>query len=512
MRILSVVVAALIVASGTPAATLAATGPTVSAPNTAFNLMGQLTSAGIPLTISWPQGTPNGAPLARYELQRSTDQGPWAAVALSKPLNRSVTLRAKPWRLIQFRLRALDTANAPGDWVEGLPLWLSFVQESEGVGFTSAWQMVNDSNAFGGRRAVTRVNGESANFSFTGRQVAWVGRVGPDRGDAIVQSSLGNTNVHLTRAQASSKRIVYRGTWPDNATHDLSVSSTDQDRAVDVDAFLMLGDPPEGQLVGSGDISTCTNDNDAATAAVVAGVLNANPNAVAFTTGDNVYPAGTSTQFANCYDPTWGAFKGRTRPTPGNHDYDDPGAAGYYEYFGANAGPAGRGWYRYEAGTWRVYALSSECAVGSKCASDQLKWLKADLAANPHKCVLAIWHRSRFSTGSHGNSMRMANVYTELYNAGADVVVGGHEHGYQRFAPADGTGAADPVRGIRTFVAGMGGAELYQWKSTSALLATRDNTTFGALKLDLNAGSYSWEFLPVAGPTGYSDSGTAACH
>jgi hypothetical protein len=256
----------------------------------------------------------------------------------------------------------------------------------------------------------------------------------------------------------------------------------------------------------------CTNDNDAATAAVISNLLDSNPNAIAYTTGDNVYPRGSATQFANCYDPTWGAFKDRTRPTPGNHDYEDPGAAGYYAYFGANAGPSGRGWYRFEAGTWRVYAMNSECRIGSTCANDQLKWLKADLAANPHKCVLAIWHRPRWSTGRHGNSLRLAAAYTELYNAGADVVVAGHDHGYQRFAPADSNGAADAAKGIRTFVAGMGGADLYPWTSTSPLLETRDNTTFGALRLDLHPGGYSWQFMPVAGPTGYNDSGTAACH
>jgi hypothetical protein len=499
--------------AGLPNAALAGSGPAVVAPSTAFTQMGQLSNAGIPLTVTWPVGTPDGAPLAHYELQKSIDGGTWTQIPLSKPLIRSVTVRVNAWSLFVFRLRAVDTAGVPGDWADASPRWLSFSQESEPeVGLTGGWQVVKDKAALGHRRAVTWTADESATFSFVGRQVAWLGRLGPNRGTASVSSSLGTTNVNLARSNASSQRIVFRATWPANGAHAVSITSTSPTKAVDVDAFLVLSDPPEGQLVGAGDISTCTNDNDTATAGVVASVLDANPLALAYTTGDNVYSKGTAAQFANCYDPTWGAFKARTRPTPGNHDYDDPGAAGYYAYFGENAGPAGKGWYRFEAGTWRVYAMNSECAVGSTCANSQLNWLKADLSANPHKCVLAIWHRPRFSTGLHGNSMRMAQAFSELYNFGADVVVGGHDHGYQRFMPATPSGVSDPTNGLRTFVAGMGGASLYRWKTTSPLLETRDNTTHGALRLDLHPGGYSWAFMPVAGATSYSDSGTAACH
>ena len=265
-------------------------------------------------------------------------------------------------------------------------------------------------------------------------------------------------------------------------------------------------------LVGAGDIAVCTTSYDSATAELVQDVLDADSTAIAFTAGDNVYPNGSSALFASCYDPTWGAFKARTRPVPGNHEYyKNPGAAGYFGYFGAQAGPAGRGWYRYMAGTWRVYALTSECGPSSSCFKKQLKWLKADLNNNPTQCVLAIWHRPRWSSGvEHGSSARMAQVFQLLYNRGADVVINGHEHGYERFAPTDPTGAVN-ANGIREFVVGTGGAGLYPFGPTLAASEVHDSTSHGVLKLDLAPGSYSWEFMPVPGDT-FTDSGSAACH
>jgi hypothetical protein len=195
----------------------------------------------------------------------------------------------------------------------------------------------------------------------------------------------------------------------------------------------------------------------------------------------------------------------------GNHEYRNvPGATGYFGYFGESAGPPGRGWYRYNAGTWRIYALTTECTQTSQCMLDQLAWLEANLEAEPHRCVAALWHRPRWSTGDHGPSMRLAAGYQLLYDHGAELVVTGHDHGYQRFAPADPAGGADPENGIRQFVAGMGGASLYAWESDSPLLEARDNTTHGVLRLDLAPGGYSWEFLPADGS--YTDSGSDTCH
>ena len=266
-------------------------------------------------------------------------------------------------------------------------------------------------------------------------------------------------------------------------------------------------------LVGTGDIAVCgTNVIDSATAALVQEVLDYDATAIAFTVGDNVYPDGGPTYFNDCYEPTWGAFKGRTRPGIGNHEfYNNPGAAGYFEYFGSQAGPAGRGWYRFNVGTWKIYSLTSECSAQSACYRKQLRWLKADLRNKPRGCVMAFWHRPLFSTGEHGDSVRMRKVFAALYDAGAELVVNGHDHGYQRFKPVDSLGVEDAANGVREIVAATGGAALYPFTSDNSLVAVRDNTSHGVLRLDLAPGSYNWEFLPVAGDT-FTDSGTADCH
>jgi hypothetical protein len=265
-------------------------------------------------------------------------------------------------------------------------------------------------------------------------------------------------------------------------------------------------------LVGAGDIAVCGTGYDTETGALVENVLDSDTTAIAFTAGDNVYPDGSLNYFNSCYEETWGAFKARTRPGIGNHEYyGNPGAAGYFDYFGALAGPKGRGYYRFTAGTWRVYQLTSECSAKSACYRKQLRWLKADLVNKPHQCVMAIWHRPLFSTGEHGDSVRMRNVFAALYNHGADLVVNGHDHGYQRFTPVDSLGSEDSVNGIREIVAATGGAGLYAFPTNSDLIAVRNNTSHGVLKLTLAPGSYTWEFTPIAGDS-FTDSGTDICH
>jgi hypothetical protein len=158
-----------------------------------------------------------------------------------------------------------------------------------------------------------------------------------------------------------------------------------------------------------------------------------------------------------------------------------------------------------------VYSLTSECGAKSACYRKQLRWLKADLVNKPRQCVMAVWHRPLFSTGEHGNSGRMRQVFAALYDAGADLVVNGHDHGYQRFKPLDSLGVEDATNGIRQFVAATGGASLYDFPTDSPLLDKRDNTSHGVLKLTLAPGSYSWDFVPVPGDT-FTDTGTADCH
>lgn len=251
-------------------------------------------------------------------------------------------------------------------------------------------------------------------------------------------------------------------------------------------------------MVGAGDIATCTGTADEATANLLDRI-----SGTVFTTGDNVYPDGTSGQFSDCYSPSWGRHLARTLPAPGNHEYHTAGASGYFGYFGTRAGGPG-GYYAYDAGSWRVYSLNSE-TMGTA----QVNWLTADLAANPRACVLAYWHHPVYSSGQHGNSSRAMPFWQALNAAGAEVIVAGHDHNYERFAPQNASGAASGT-GIRQFVVGTGGSPLRPFGSVRANSEVRNATTHGVLKLVLGSGTYSWEFVPTAGS--FRDSGNGTCH
>ena len=258
-------------------------------------------------------------------------------------------------------------------------------------------------------------------------------------------------------------------------------------------------------FVGAGDISDCGNNGDEETAKLLDGIAG-----TVYTLGDNVYSSGTATEFAQCYDPTWGRHKARTKPAPGNHDYGTAGAAGYFGYFGALAGPSGRGYYSYNLGDWHIISLNSE--VSMSAGSAQEIWLRGDLAANTKQCTLAYWHKPRFSSGTHHGSTSAAQpLWQALYEFGAEIVLGGHEHSYERFAPQTPTGAADPTRGIREFVAGTGGASHYTGNTRIANSEVFNGATFGVLKLTLGPGTYSWQFVHVAGQT-FTDTGSGTCH
>jgi len=260
-------------------------------------------------------------------------------------------------------------------------------------------------------------------------------------------------------------------------------------------------------LVGAGDIATCAGSGDSATATVIHGVAG-----TVFTAGDDAYQSGTSAQFAGCYGPTWGAFKGRTRPAPGNHDYVTAGAAAYFAYFGSRAGNPRYGFYAYDLGTWRIYVLNSNCWAAGGCGvgSPQERWLRADLALRPHGCVLAYWHHPLFSSGLHGNQAAVRPLWDDLYAAGAEVVVNGHDHDYERFAPQSPAGVATS-RGIREFVVGTGGVGHYPFGLVRANSQVRNASAFGVLRLTLHATGYDWRFLPAAGAT-FSDAGSGSCH
>jgi hypothetical protein len=268
------------------------------------------------------------------------------------------------------------------------------------------------------------------------------------------------------------------------------------------------GDPV---LIGAGDICITSG---IANAQATAAILGANPSAAIFTAGDNSNESGTSDQYSDCIAKTWGVYKDRTHPVPGNHDYATSGAAPYYAFYGAAAGTASKGYYSYDlANDWHVISLNAMCAEVGGCGagSPQETFLRNDLAANAGKHIIAIWHMPSFSSGgANGNSTAFRAWWDDLYAAHADLVINGHDHDYERFALQSPAAAADP-NGIREFVVGTGGASQIPMGTIRANSQVRSTGTFGVLKLTLHAQSYDWQFIPVAGRT-FADSGTQATH
>jgi len=282
------------------------------------------------------------------------------------------------------------------------------------------------------------------------------------------------------------------------------------------DVPAVTGDPV---LVGAGDIALCRSPKTVArveaTASLLAAELLANSGVTVATFGDNAYPKGTTADFNRCYNPTWGQpfIKERTRPSPGNHEYETPGASGYFNYFGAAAGDPNEGYYSYDLGSWHVVSLNSNCSsVPGGCAagSPQEQWLKADLAAHPNTCTLAYWHHPRFSSGFHGDETSVAPFWDALYQAGADVVLNGHDHNYERFAPQNPGGQPDQTQGIREFVVGTGGAEFRSIEGIKPNSEFQIADTIGIIKMTLHPDSYDWQFVTASDPV--ADSGTGQCH
>jgi hypothetical protein len=277
--------------------------------------------------------------------------------------------------------------------------------------------------------------------------------------------------------------------------------------------ITVVSSPPPSDdpvIVGAGDIASCSSTGDEATATLLDDIAG-----TVITLGDNAYSNGTATEYTNCYGPSWGRHLARTRPSPGNHEYNTLNATGYYGYFGSAAGDPTKGYYSYDLGAWHIIVLNSNsscttisCAAGSA----QDTWLRADLAAHSNVCTLAYWHHPRFNSGaSHGNNTAVANFWDALYLYGADVILNGHEHVYERFAPQTPAAVADPTTGIRQFTVGTGGVSHYTFGTIQPNSEVRNATAYGVLKLTLHATSYDWQFVPVAGAT-FTDSGTGSCH
>ena len=270
-----------------------------------------------------------------------------------------------------------------------------------------------------------------------------------------------------------------------------------------------LGEGEPVLFTGAGDIAVCGSAADDSTAAL----LDRIPGLI-WTVGDNAYPAGSRQDFARCYHTSWGRHLPRIRPVPGNHEYWTPGAAGYFEYFGEAAGEPGKGWYSYRYGEWLVVALNSNVDAGPW--SEQAEWLRSLLAENPSRCTVAYMHHPLVSSGAHGSNggasdrVNVRPLWDALYDAGVDVVLAGHDHHYERFAPMSPAAERDPEYGIRQFIVGTGGGVLRGSGAPQPLSELFVPGHHGVLRLALGSEGYAWEFIDVEGTV--RDQGQARCH
>ncbi|MEX2156255.1 MAG: PKD domain-containing protein [Gemmatimonadales bacterium] len=308
--------------------------------------------------------------------------------------------------------------------------------------------------------------------------------------------------------RGSPGTITATHAYASEAGYRVVVNVTDRFGAQGSDSLTITATPPV--LVGAGDIGDCLRTGDDSTGALLDRI-----EGIVMPLGDNAYLDGTPEEYANCYDPAWGRHKARSRPVAGNHDYNTPGATGYYGYFGAAAGDPAKGYYSYTLGSWFVIVLNTgtDSPPNYAVGSPQEQWLRAELASHSQQCVLAMFHHPRFST-TLGRGLRpeVKPLWDALYEYGADLVINGHDHSYQRFAPQKPDGTADPAYGIRQITVGTGGGEgLYQWGDVVPNLDVRDNETWGVIKVTLRQSGYDWQFVPVTGKT-FTDSGSGTCH
>ena len=353
--------------------------------------------------------------------------------------------------------------------------------------------------------------------------VTYGGSAGTDTGDDpnVTVEVYSGSQVSGTPVRTLSAAVRSAGTFSVRDDTGLP-SGTYTARAKQVDGAGNLGASPATtftvdaaafpRLVTAGDIAACDTFGDEATAELLDGL----PGTVA-PLGDLVYEFASAADYANCYDPTWGRQLDRSRPVAGSHDYAEfqTNAEDYFAYFGPRAGDPAKGYFSYDVGTWHVIALNSNCGEVGGCGagSTQERWLRTDLASSVASCTLAYWHDPRFSSGNvHGGNSAYQAFWQALYDFNAEVVLAGHEHVYERFAPQTPAGALDAVRGLRQFTVGTGGRSHYGFRqSVLATSEVRNADTFGVLSLTLRPGAYDWRFVPEAGRT-FTDTGSTACH
>ena len=334
---------------------------------------------------------------------------------------------------------------------------------------------------------------------------------------ALVAASTASARYASGETGETAPRLVIQMTTGDNGPSQAAggpARSVGADRTVKVVAAGDIACDPskpadleEGPIVGPTCGQRATSDL----------ALSLHPDAV-LPLGDNAYSNGTLAAYRRSYQPTWGRLDPISHPVPGNHEYITSAAsvdaAGYFAYFRARAGGVRKGWYSFDLGGWHLIALNGRCPPAGSCGpgSPQERWLRADLAAHAaDACVLAYWHEPRFSSGWHGDDKRFDAVWDDLYRAGAEVVVNGHDHDYERFAPQDPDGRPDAAKGVRQFVVGTGGVNLRQFRTVQPNSEIRSNSSLGVLELDLRPGGYSWRFVPASGGS-FTDSGSASCH
>ena len=293
-------------------------------------------------------------------------------------------------------------------------------------------------------------------------------------------------------------------------TTGISLGAGTRNTSVLVESFIANGCPvttPAVILTG-GDIAYCPGTPAQSGAWATASALRRTPGVPVLTLGDNAYLNGTPADFSSCFEPTWGTEMPRLRPAPGNHDYNTPGATGYYEYFGRLAGASNRGYHSYDIGDWHIVALNSN--IDATTGSTQELWLRQDLANTSRRCKLALWHHPRFTSSPRGDNTKMADIWTALYDFKVDVILNGHEHNYERFAKQTPTEVATND-GIRQFIIGTGGIGLTPFNTPKPNSERREALTYGVLKLTLHSAAYDWEFVPAVDGV-VVDSGSANCN
>ncbi len=405
--------------------------------------------------------------------------------------------------------------------------------------FALAWQLngqhgpVTASNVLSTKQA-----GEPDHAGNPGGASVWFKWTAPSSGpmyfdtpgssfDTLLAVYTGTSFADLTQVAADDD-IAYDHWWPDGHYRE-SFASFDAQQGttyyIAVDGKASPGGAPArgsiyldwwlsapsagATLLAAGDVhAACDGTNDDKTAQILAGY----PDATVAADGDLADPGSTASAFANCYGPSWGVFKNRTRPAVGNHEYDySPTASSYFAYFGAPAGAPDLGWYSYELGGWHVVVLNSNCVEISGCGpgSAQYDWLQKDLTAHVNTCTLAYFHHPLFASSDLATP-GVRPFWDLLYQYGADVIVNAHARQYERFTPMAPDGSVDLAHGIREFVVGTAGADPYPVGPRAANSEIVNGSIYGVLKLALSPGGYDWRFLPIAGST-LADSGHGSC-